>query len=175
MINHRQRKWVTSTELPFFGFDIDCVLERSKMRLPLTLDWQVKWWIVDQQTLASIERSPRPHILLHSILNHHQTPELVMDFILTHELLHLIIPPREINGIMKSHPPEYRNAELQVFPEAELAWSWLIVSLQPCWKPDAKREVTIVKKSWRRFVLPERPSIEQVGRFLGRSKYLPVI
>jgi len=123
---------------------------------------------MSQPTLACIELDERPCIFLHSILNHHQTPELVMDFILTHELLHLIIPPRRISGIIKRHPPEFRDAERQAFPEADLAWSWVVFSLHPCLKPDAEREITIVKKSWRRLVCAERPSIDEMAEYFKR-------
>ena len=162
----KKRKSRKHPELPFFGFDIYSVLARAKNRLPLVANRPVALWIMNQATLASIEPSDKPCIFLHSILNHYQTPEMVMEFILTHELLHLLVAPKEVNGVMKQHPPEFWDAERRAFPELELAWNWLISALYPCLKPDRKKEATFVKASWKRLMRVERPSIEQVSGLL---------
>jgi len=176
MILRKRQKSVSHPELPFFGFDIYRVLERATSRISPATDSPLTLWIINQPTLACIETSSKPCIFLHSILNHHQTPELVMDFILTHELLHLVVPPREIGGIVKWHPPEFLEAERRAFPELELAWNWLTSALCPCLKPDPKKEATLVKTSWRRFVRAERPSIEKVAdRLKPRKTQVPLI
>jgi hypothetical protein len=176
MILRGRRKSHGHPELPFFGFDLYSVLTRARSRLPLIADHPVALLILKQPPLACIETSDKPCILLHSVLNHYQTPEMVVDFILTHELLHLLVPPKEINGIMKSHPPEFREAERRTFPEVELAWNWLIMALGPWLKRDPKKETTFVKATWRRLVRVERPSIEQVSKLLNpKMAELPLI
>ena len=139
-------------EIPFFSFDIYSVLKRSQERLPSLAEKSVSVWIMNQPTLACIENGKSASISLHAILNHPQTPELVIDYILTHELLHLIVGPRKIDGILKQHPPEFYDAERRTFPEFEQAWAWLILVFGNCLKMDSKKECTFIKTSWRRLM-----------------------
>jgi hypothetical protein len=48
------------------------------------------------------------------VLNHPQTPRSVVEFILCHEMLHLVLPPRDVSGHLKTHPPEFWEAENRV-------------------------------------------------------------
>ena len=157
-----KRKPGSQPEIPFLAFDIYSVLKRSQERLPSLAEKSVSVWIMNQPTLACIENGKSASISLHAILNHPQTPELVIDYILTHELLHLIVGPRKIDGILKQHPPEFYDAEKRTFPEFEQAWAWLILVLCDCLKRDEEKECIYIKRSWRQLIKSKRPSIEQV-------------
>ena len=156
-----KRKPGSQPKLPFFAFDIYSVLKRSQERLPSLAEKPVSVWIMNQPTLASIENGKSASISLHAILNHPQTPELVIDYILTHELLHLIVGPRKIDGILKKHPPEFYDAERLTFPEFEQAWAWLILVFGNYLKRDSKEECTFVKPSWTCLMKFDRPPIVQ--------------
>lgn len=106
-------------ELPYFPYDVGETLAKACARVqphfPEADFSGVGVWIVEQDTLARIFRDERA-IFLHGILNHPQTPEEVIEFILCHELLHLVIPSREVDGHMTSHPPEFQAMEARVYP-----------------------------------------------------------
>ena len=155
-------KTIFQPKLPFFAFNIYSVLKRAQERLPSLAEKSVSVWIMKQPTLACIEIGKSASISLHAILNHPQTPELVIDYILTHELLHLIVGPRKIDGILKKHPPEFCDAERRSFPELEQAWNWLMLVLGDCLKRDEEKECIYIKRFWRRSMKFDRPPIEQV-------------
>jgi predicted metal-dependent hydrolase len=67
-------------------------------------------------------------IALHPILNHPDTPQEVVAFILRHELLHMLVPPRVVAGKLKMHPPEFWDEEKKMCPDRRLYWTWLKVS-----------------------------------------------
>jgi hypothetical protein len=152
-------KTTSQPKLPFFAFNIYSVLKRAQERLPSLAEKSVSVWIMHQPTLAYIENGESASISLHAILNHPQTPELVIDYIFTHELLHLVVGPRKIDGILKIHPPEFYDAERQIFPEFGQAWGWLMFVFDNCFKMDSKKECIFIKASWRRLMkLRNRPS-----------------
>lgn len=99
-------------ELSLLRFDVRNVLERVKSEFSALSAKRVEVWIHCQPALACIAHEDgHACITLHSVLNHPQTSERVIAFILQHELLHLLIPPREVDGQWKSHPPEFWDAE----------------------------------------------------------------
>ena len=82
---------------------------------------------VQHGTLACLveAKGRRPQIYLHAVLNSEDVPLYVFRYVLTHELLHLAIPPREIKGRIKKHPPEFTERERLLAPEREKAWQWI--------------------------------------------------
>jgi len=155
-------KTISQPKLPFFAFNIYSVLRRVQKRFPSLAEKCVPVWIMNQPILACIENGQSVSISLHPILNHPQTPELVIEYIFTHELLHLVVSPRKINGILKQHPPEFYDAEKRIFPESGRAWGWLILVFGDCLKRDSKKECVFVKRWWRRLMKLDRSSIDQV-------------
>ena len=160
-------KTIFQPKLPFFAFNIYSVLRRVQKRFPSLAEKCVPVWIMNQPTLACIENGQSTSISLHPILNHPQTPELIIEYILTHELLHLVVGPRKIDGIFKQHPPEFYDAEKRIFPESGQAWAWLTLVFGNCLKKDSKKECVFVKMWWRRLMNLDRPSIEQMSDMQG--------
>lgn len=70
-----------------------------------------------------------PRIYLHAVLNCNDVPRYVFQFILTHELLHLIVPPKLVQGKLKNHSPEFFERERQLAPERDDAWRWIVKNL----------------------------------------------
>lgn len=168
----RYAKPLGNPELSFFGFNLQHSLENVRSSFPALCSKRIEVWLQMQPTLASISyEGDAACIRLHSVLNHPHTPERVIAFILGHELLHLMIPPREINGECKSHPPEFWAAERERFPDRDIAWLWMTTFLGSCLKSDKKHECTWVKANWKRLMAEERPTMERIAEIgeLGRK------
>lgn len=106
-----------------------------------------------QKTLANIvfqDKQISPiSINIHQVLNWPTLPKLVMEYILYHELLHLVVPPREINGKIKSHPPEFIKIQRCSFPDADIAYAYITSILFSIIKRDNKNEQIKVLPRWR--------------------------
>ena len=137
--------------LPFVAFNIarriDCALELlAEFIIPRPV-----LYFRDQQTLACIATAERqPVIEVHDIINIAELPLVAFDHILIHELLHLVVPPREIEGKMKSHPPEFWKLERRFSPRSDDVWQWLNLRLFGELVRDEAREEVRVKRGWRK-------------------------
>ncbi|MCX6996480.1 MAG: hypothetical protein NTV49_05220 [Kiritimatiellaeota bacterium] len=116
-----------------------------------------------QDTLASITLSDAPPgwIGLHALLNRPDTPAAVWRYILTHELLHSVVPPVVVNGKAIMHPPEFWAREQELAPERGAAWGWLWLNFHACLKKDTVRECVFVKPGWRRMMDGPRADMAQ--------------
>ncbi|MFT5124375.1 MAG: putative metal-dependent hydrolase [Kiritimatiellia bacterium] len=57
-------------------------------------------------------------IRIHPRLDARDVPEAFVRFVIYHEMLHIVIPPRRVKGRWIYHPPAFREAE-QRFPDFE--------------------------------------------------------
>ena len=101
-------------------------------------------------------------MFVHQILNHPDTPWEVASFVCKHELLHLEIPPREINGKIMDHPPEFWDRENAICPEKEIAWAWIWENFWMCIHSDRKREGIKVLKEWKKHWDQPRIDVSQI-------------
>jgi hypothetical protein len=88
-------------------------------------------------------------IVMHEVLNLTETPSKVFSFILKHELLHLVIPPREVKGRMTPHPPEFSEREKAISPEGREAYEWIWRSLGDCLRRNRRKEGIRVLACWK--------------------------
>jgi len=164
---HLRRTRIGAPELPMFPFDLADVLGRVRAGFPELSSVKVTIWVQSQPTLACIGSEHSEAVIrLHAVLNHPDTPEEVIAFVLCHELLHRVIPPREIQGRVVVHPAEFWTAERERAPNRSLAWGWMYVVLRECLKKDEKRECTFVKANWKRLMNERRPSLAEVSELL---------
>ena len=113
-------------ELPLFGFPLPALLSEVRRKFPSLASRRVEIQLHVQPTLATIcPDGDSAVIRLHAVLNHPQTPPQVIAFILRHELLHLLVRPRMVDGKRTSHPPEFRKAERNF---ADRHGSWRVAS-----------------------------------------------
>ena len=97
------------------------------------------------KTLAFIRPKDSPiRIQISTLLNTPKTPRQVIEHIILHELLHLIVPSREIDGKMVSHPPEFFEREAVLSPESSVVWSWIFGSFGQALKPNVDHECIYV-------------------------------
>ncbi len=96
------------------------------------------------QTLAHIEdalREERSGIWLHHALNDHATPDYVFAFVITHELLHVRIRPREVDGKWSAHPPEFWEEENRIaVADRSRAWEWIYRQFGYALREDKEQE-----------------------------------
>lgn len=63
-------------------------------------------------------------IRVHPALDEEWVPDYFVDFVVYHELLHVVVPPREdAHGRRLIHPPEFRELESR-FPRYDEAMAW---------------------------------------------------
>lgn len=157
-------------ELSFLSFDLYGLLEHVREQFPNQKWRRIGVWIQAQPTLACIWfRDDSADVILHSVLNHRQTPEAVVRYILKHELLHLQVPAREVDGKLTSHPPEFREAESMVAPEQTIAMNWLYIAIGSYLSTNKRRERITVKRGWKHSLNGGRVSLEWVEKFLRRG------
>lgn len=155
-------------ELSFLSFNPLHLLNCMRFDFPKTGSKRIYVYLQSQPTLASIHDNDQSAVIqIHSVLNHPHTPKEVMMFIFRHELLHLEIPSRVVEGKSTSHPPEFWDAERALCPERIIAWNWLMVVLSTCLKIERKRECTYVKSNWKQRMSLDRPTLEQVAEMVG--------
>lgn len=156
-------------ELSLLGFDVRHLNANVQARFPSLNAKPTRVWLQTQSTLACVQdHGDSASICLHSVLNHAQTPRSVVEFILCHEMLHLVLPPRDVSGHLKAHPPEFWQAEKR-FPHRADSWGWILIVLGACLKRDKRQECTFVKPNWKRLMDAERPSLERVAALLDRG------
>lgn len=64
-------------------------------------------------------------IIISKVLDDPKVPEFVLDYVVYHELLHIVIPPRMGSGSKRIvHPKEFKQAEAR-FPQHAEAERWL--------------------------------------------------
>ena len=153
-------------ELSLLDFDVRQLKTSVQARFPSLNAKPIRVWLQTQSTLACIQDHGQcASIYLHSVLNHPQTPRSVVEFILCHEMLHLMFPPREVDGRRTAHPPEFWEAEKR-FPLRTESWNWILIVLGACLKRDKRQQCTFVKSNWKRLMVAERLSLEWIMKLL---------
>lgn len=159
-------------EIPIFGFCLPTLLGRVISDFPKLPPKRITVWIRNQPMLATVTVTDDEAVInLHAVLNHDQTPEQVIGFILRHELLHVIFPAREVDGRETHHPPEFRHAE-QKFADRVPAWNWLWVTFSSYLTSDKKREGIFVNRKWKNHMNAKRLSIDEIMAILSPADVL---
>jgi hypothetical protein len=114
---------------------------------------------VPRGMLAWVEHGPaRPaRIYIHEVLNSPAPPPELFSLILKHELLHLTVAPRVMDGTLKQHPPEFWEAERRIAPEGDEAWAWLWRNLGQHLRREPDEQGIRVLRTWKRHVWGENP------------------
>jgi hypothetical protein len=99
--------------LPFLNFDLSALCQAIISRDFTSLETSVsvsffKAVLSQTESLANVAVGERnAKIRVHEILNRGDTPREIIEFILVHEMLHIVIPRREINGRTVHHPRNF--------------------------------------------------------------------
>jgi hypothetical protein len=182
---------ISQGELELVRFDTNGVLREIQRSLFPHVSSHITCHYGVIPTLGFIERvgENRHVISLHSMFNHPDTPELVIRHILTHELLHIEIPPREVReGELDprlsrkkggepqeplgpiSHPAEFWVRERALSPDRKVAMKWIFEAFGSKLMYRGREEEIRVRK-WRREYGHRvvRPTIEQVRAKLSEQ------
>lgn len=141
---------LSKPSLPFLGFSITELFAGIRAEWFPEISLPVHVFFVHRGPLACIvAEDARATIYIHQILNHSETPVEVMRHILKHELLHLRIRHREIDGKQTYHPPEFWEAERAISQERSAAWCWIWINLNDCIRLRRKEERIGVRSNWK--------------------------
>ena len=150
-------------EIPFVPYSIYELVSSVKNQFFSNINHNVSISFFEQKTLACIEYNSTSAIIkMHSILNHKGTPKEVILFIIKHELLHLLIPPREIKKRLVYHPPEFFEHGRSIFPEYSLIWNWLYFHFPFCLIVHKRKEQTIVTREWKDIMYDKRLGFKEI-------------
>ena len=152
-------------EISFLSFDVLALLAKPQQEMGLDSVGSVSFSLQTMDTLACIrweQGKPGVDIFFHSLFNRPDVPQLVIEHVLRHELLHLKIPAREIDGKRVHHPPEFWEAEQALVPWKAASWGWMVLAFWDAIKTDIPNECTWVKKSWRRLQSYPYPSWQMI-------------
>jgi hypothetical protein len=150
--------------LPYTSFDLQRELESVRESVFPDLHLRTDCFYVSYGHLACIckdDEAGTATVYVHQVLNHADTPVEVARVICRHELLHLEIPAREVDGKMTDHSPEFREREAAISPERDMVWSWIWCNFGHYLHRMPKRECIKVLPQWRReWSLPRTPLSE---------------
>ncbi len=166
-----RKKPVGHPEISFLSFDVVALLARLQHEMGLDADGPVTFSLQTMETLACIrweEGKPGGDIFFHSLFNRPDVPQPVIEHVLRHELLHLKVPAREIDGKLVHHPPEFWEAEQALVPWKSASWGWMYLAFWEVVKSDIPNECIWVKKSWRKLQKYPYPSWEMILNDLNR-------
>ena len=68
-------------------------------------------------------------VRIHPVLDRADVPEVVIESIVYHEMLHAVVPPRQGRTRRSVHPPEFRRLE-KLFARYEEAEAWLDANIE---------------------------------------------
>lgn len=156
-----RRKPIGYPEISFLSFDVLALLAGIQHEMGLDAVGPFTFSLQSMATLACIrweQGKPGGDIYFHSVFNHPDVPQPVIEHVLRHELLHLKIPARVIDGKLIHHPPEFWEAELALVPWKSASWRWMVIAFWAVIKTDIPNECTWVKKSWQKLQKYPYPS-----------------
>ena len=165
------KKPVGYPEFSFLSFDVLALLDRIQLEMGLDVVGHVTFSLQTMETLACIRwehGKPGGDIFLHSLFNRPDVPQPVIEHVLRHELLHLKIPTREIDGKLIHHPPEFWEAEQSLVPWVSASWAWMDMTFHEALKRDVPNERIRVKKTWLKLQKRPYPSWEMILDDLDR-------
>ena len=143
--------------LPMLSFDLwDIVDETMQTCFPQTRPCIAVSFCINDTLACILPNEKCSTLLIHVILNDEQTPRQVMSHIITHEMIHLLIPQEEIEGRVVHHTEAFQQKEKEIVPELSQSWSWIMTNFYGCIRRDKKKEATFVKANWRKFMRQER-------------------
>ena len=159
------KKPIGYPEISFLSFDVLALLARIQDEMELDEVGPVTFSLQTMDTLACIRwehGKPGGDIFFHSLFNRPDVPQPVIEHVLRHELLHLKIPPRQIEDKLVHHPPEFWDEERVLVPWKSASWGWMVLAFWEVIKTDIPNECVWVKKSWRKLQKYPYPSWELI-------------
>lgn len=147
--------------LPYTSCDLRAVLDRVRCERVPKPSGQIPVLFIAQDSLACLRHHEAAEILLHRLLNTPETPVAVFLHIFTHEMLHLVIPSRLIEGKDTRHPPEFLEQEMALAPERGESWAWIWMNFGAYLREDKRRERTIVRPGWQQMMFTPRVPMEE--------------
>ena len=154
--------------LRFLSFDSDALLERLHREDFPDVEQRVRMFFTERGPLACILFTrDEATIYVHQVLNHADTPELVLRHVIKHELLHLRIPSEFEDGKEEAHPEAFWEAEEEVCPESTASWAWIMMNLILHLRRRPRLQRIDVLPSWRHSWYSRRKNLDDVEAHFG--------
>ncbi len=149
--------------LPMLSFDIAALRDELLKSIFPFVKLPVRIFFCKTNSLACVPKGENTaEIFIHLPLNDKSTPRQVLYHTLAHEIIHLILPPRNLNGKDVVHHNAFWWYENHMVPHNRLSWAWICYNFSGCLRSDKKAECTFVKRNWRQYMERERCSWEFV-------------
>ncbi len=107
-------------------FDLTEIFERintkwfeGKIKQP-----RLGWSLTPSYIRLGFYDAERNLLVISRIFDSKKTKPEVLDFLMYHEMLHIVFPTERINGRRRIHPPVFKEAERR-FPEYEKIQQWI--------------------------------------------------
>lgn len=107
-------------------FDLSEIFERineewfeGKIKQP-----RLGWSLTPSYTRLGFYDAERNLLVISRIFDSKKTKPQVLEFLMYHEMLHIIIPAERVNGRRRIHPPVFKEAERR-FPEYQKIQQWI--------------------------------------------------
>jgi hypothetical protein len=171
---HRQHQARKTPLLIFTASDVVGMADALRREFFPTVSISPEVIFTNGSFLGCISRTapaPESLICLHEILNSPDVPEQVFRHILTHELIHLVVAPREVDGKVTTHPPEFWQLENDLCPERSWIWEWLWDNFHSCLLIDKKNECIKVKRDWRKRTHLQCRSLDEIISAAPRNQH----
>src|ERR1017187_7990965 len=167
-----QERAARTPHLAFTLPNVPALLEEIRATRFPTISDRLEIYFIDGPYVACIRQSTvsDASIYIHNILTRPEFPPAVFQYILTHELIHLIVRGREVEGKFTTHPPEFWEMERELVPNRDMAFSWLWLSFSTVLKRDKEREGIRVKRQWK--WAPELIHVWEWEAFQGKYDHL---
>ena len=144
------------------SFDIKGLLKEAIRSVSSVPHVPIEIFFCAHKSLAGIvQDSSKSDIYFHLLLNDSRTPIQVCRHIIIHELIHLIIPSRIIDGKLINHTDDFWECEERMSPQRDVSWRWLNCNFFDCIKSNIKSERTIVLRTWKKVIDAEWCSWDQ--------------
>ena len=170
-----QERAARTPHLAFTLPNVPALLEEIRATRFPTISDRLEIYFIDGPYVACIWHSALyplsgATIFIHNLLNRPEVSPAIFGYILTHELIHLIVRGREVEGKFTTHPPEFWEMERELVPNRDMAFSWLWLSFSTVLKRDKECDGIRVKRRWKR--APELIHVREWEAFQGKYDHL---
>jgi hypothetical protein len=107
-------------------YDLDFVFDTlNSLYFNNKLDKSILGWSLNKSyTRLGFYVSEKNLLVISRIFDSPKAPKEVVDFLVYHEMLHIYIPVKKVNGRRRIHPPEFYRME-KMFPNYEKIQAWI--------------------------------------------------
>jgi len=149
-------------------FSIQALIRHIRRKHFTGLNRRIHFYFVTNGPLAcSCPTSQRDaSIFVHQPLNEPTTPDLVIEYLIKHQLLHMQLPHWETKWHLNEHSYSFWEAEKTISPHRRDAQSWIVANFFP-WLVRPRLGMMRLKSNWKEVQNLSRMTIYESRQFCG--------